>query len=93
MMASRAYGETLVAYIQYERLTLPPHYPLKVSNKIERHGKQWDTLTRKSTTDLLDELAHIQSQEPQTYTLLVPSGKTPKGIESIATSGTHFFID
>ena len=91
MMASRAYGETLVAFLQLERLFLSPHYHPKVSNKMEKHGKQWNALTAKYTRGLLDELAHIKVQESQTYKLLVPSGETPKGIENIADYGTLLF--
>ena len=91
MMASRAYGETLVSFLQLERLSLSSQYNSKVSNKIEKDGNQWNALTAKYTRGLLDELAHIKVQEPQTYKLLVPSGKTPKGIENIANYGTLLF--
>jgi len=91
MMASRAYGETLAAYIEHNRLLLLPNHGTNIYYKKEKHGRQWNALTAKYTRGLLDELAHIKAQEPQTYKLLVPSEETPRGIENIADYGTLLF--
>jgi hypothetical protein len=91
MIASRAYGETLVTFLQVERLLLSPQYHPTISNKINKHGSQWDALTARYTRNLLDELSHIKDQEPENYKLLVTSEETMEGIEDIARFGTMLF--
>lgn len=88
MWASRAYGETVVTYIEYRRIFLSPQFGtnihLQVLARKRRDGRQWDTLARKHARALLDELYGIKAKEPQTFGLLVPSDAMLESVEQIA---------
>jgi len=85
MLASRAYGETIMTYVEYRRLFLSPLYLTKTYNHKQRDGEQWDRLAVEHLQILVGEIHRLQAEEPQAFKLLVPSDTIVEDIESIDT--------
>lgn len=90
MMASRAYGETLITYIEYRRMFLSDQFGAKLYFRKQRDGRQYDALTREYTRGLIDELVDISTRNPQESKVLLPSG-IPNGVENIGAEQSEVF--
>lgn len=88
LLASRAYGETLNAYIEYRTLNIS-NQDMTDTFFIKRKDSQTsDNLTQKYTQALLVDLEDLRSQDTTTFRLLLRHTQVlPQGLYDIATSG------
>ncbi len=86
MMASRAYGETLVAFIEFQNLFLSPQYLTEPYYGAEASGRQWDSITKVHIEDLLQELDRLSIQDQGAYKALIHSEEVLYRLQSMVDS-------
>ena len=90
MLASRAYGETLAAYVEYKILFISPQFMTKSYYRKRQDGKEWDSLASEFSGKLIVELERLELQKPDISKLLMPSGDIPEGLRSISRDVPDF---
>lgn len=95
MLASRAYGETVVTYIEYRRMFLSEEYLSDRYFRKQQEGRDWDSLTSKHSRGVIGEIESIAGRDSSAYKLLVPTETVLDGINSIAAEKSELlpFLD
>lgn len=85
MMGSRAYGETLALFIEYQVLFLGPQYMTEPYYRTQKSGIQWDSVARDQMEDLLNELDQLAIRDQIAYNALVKP-EDLSGLQSMVNS-------
>jgi len=87
-MASRAYGETLALFIEYQVLFLGPQYMTEPYYRTQKSGIRWDSVARDQMEDLLNELDRLAIRDQIAYNALVKP-EDLSGLQSMVNSSMY----
>ena len=80
------YGETLVAFIEFQNLFLSPQYLTEPYYGAEASGRQWDSITKVHIEDLLQESDRLSIQDQGAYKALIHSEEVLYWLQSMVDS-------
>jgi len=79
-----------MTYIEYRTMFLSEEYLTDVYFRKQQDGRDWDSLTREYTRNVISELEAIANRDSSAYKLLVPMETVPDGISRIVAETPEF---
>lgn len=82
ILASKAYGETVLAYADYKRKFVSDE-PVKRVARVQRHGMDWDDLAQEMCQKLIREVDRLREEHLELAVVVLPRG-VGDGVAAIA---------